>query len=115
MNWWLVASRLKHGMMTVCPAGRFGPMKEHVSGLGATTTAVLETTTDIFGEAGPSNDEEAALELSEKVAESSTQNELSDFSDLCIHLVGKRDGSTRCGPKPLNSSIAAIVFAMQAT
>jgi hypothetical protein len=69
MNWWLVASRLKHGMMTVCPAGRFGPMKEHVSGLGATTTAVLETTTDIFGEAGPSNDEEAALELSEKVAE----------------------------------------------
>jgi CHASE3 domain sensor protein len=45
---------------------------------------------------------------------SSTQNELSDFSSLCIHLVSKRDRSTRCGPKPLNSSIAAIVLAIQA-
>ena len=40
-----------------------------VSVLGATTTAVLETTTDIFDETDPSNDEEAVLELSEKVAE----------------------------------------------
>jgi hypothetical protein len=30
MNWWLVANNLKHGMMTVRPAGRFGPMQEHV-------------------------------------------------------------------------------------
>ena len=44
-----------------------------------------------------------------------TQNELSDFSNLCIRLVGKRDGSARCGLKPLNSNIAAMVFAMQAT
>jgi len=40
-----------------------------VSVLGATTTAVLETTTDIFDEAGPSDEEEAVLEPSEKVAE----------------------------------------------
>ena len=40
-----------------------------VSVLGATSTAVLEVTADIFAEAGPSQDEEAVLELSEKVAE----------------------------------------------
>lgn len=40
-----------------------------VSVLGATSTAVLEITASIFAEATPSNDEEAVLELSEKVAE----------------------------------------------
>ena len=51
-------------------AGRIDLAKNGaVSVLGATATAVLETTTDIFGEAGPSDDEEAVLELSEKVAE----------------------------------------------
>jgi hypothetical protein len=29
MNWWLVANHLKHGMMTVRPAGRFGTMQDH--------------------------------------------------------------------------------------
>ncbi len=48
-------------------------------------------------------------------AASLTQNELSDFSGLCIRLVAKRDGSARCGLKPLSSNIAAMVFAMQAT
>ena len=51
-------------------AGRIDVAKNGaVSVLGATTTAVLETTADIFDDAGPSNDEEAVLELSEKVAE----------------------------------------------
>ena len=40
-----------------------------VTVLGATSTAVLEVTADIFEEAQPSNDEEAVIELSEKVAE----------------------------------------------
>jgi hypothetical protein len=40
-----------------------------VSVLGATSKAVLETTADIFAEANPTRDEEAVLELSEKVAE----------------------------------------------
>jgi hypothetical protein len=39
-----------------------------VTVLGATSTAVLEVTSDIFAEARPSQDEEAVLELSEKVA-----------------------------------------------
>ena len=28
MNWWLVSNHLKHGMMTVRPAGRFGTMQD---------------------------------------------------------------------------------------
>jgi hypothetical protein len=28
MNWWLVTNHLKHGMMTVRPAGRFGTMQD---------------------------------------------------------------------------------------
>lgn len=51
-------------------AGRIDVAKSGaVSVLGTITTAVLETTADIFDDAGPSNDEEAVLELSEKVAE----------------------------------------------
>jgi hypothetical protein len=58
------------GLGVLKSAGRIDVAKNGaVSVLAATTTAVLETTTDIFGEAGPSNDEEAVLELSEKVAE----------------------------------------------
>jgi hypothetical protein len=40
-----------------------------VSVLGATSKAVLELTSDIFAEANPTTDEEAVIELSEKVAE----------------------------------------------
>ena len=40
-----------------------------VSVLGATSKAVLEVTTDIFSEKSPTTDEEAVLELSDKVAE----------------------------------------------
>jgi len=29
MNWWLVANRLKHGMMTVRPASTMGAMQDH--------------------------------------------------------------------------------------
>jgi hypothetical protein len=35
MNWWLVANRLKHGMMTVRPAGVFGTMHDHGADAGA--------------------------------------------------------------------------------
>jgi hypothetical protein len=34
MNWWLVVNRLKHGMMTVRPAGRLGAMRDHDSKAG---------------------------------------------------------------------------------
>ncbi len=40
-----------------------------VSVLGATSKAVLELTSDIFAEANPTTDEEAVIELSEKVTE----------------------------------------------
>jgi hypothetical protein len=35
MNWWLVANHLKHGMMTVRPAGMVGAMKNHDANAGA--------------------------------------------------------------------------------
>jgi hypothetical protein len=35
MNWWLVANYLKHGMMTVRPAGMVGAMKNHDTNAGA--------------------------------------------------------------------------------
>lgn len=58
------------GLTALKNAGRIDIAKNGaVSVLGATTTAVLETTSDIFDEADPSGDEEAVLELSEKVAE----------------------------------------------
>jgi hypothetical protein len=58
------------GLTALKNAGRIDVAKNGaVSVLGATTTAVLETTSDIFDEADPSSDEEAVLELSEKVAE----------------------------------------------
>ena len=44
-----------------------------------------------------------------------TQNELSDFSRLWYSLVVKKERGARCGPKSPNRSIAAMVFAMQAT
>jgi hypothetical protein len=38
MNWWLVANHLKHGMMTVRPASRSGPMQDHATESGARDT-----------------------------------------------------------------------------
>ena len=35
MNWWLVANHLKHGMMTVRPAGSIDTMQDHDGGTGA--------------------------------------------------------------------------------
>ncbi len=58
------------GLKVLRNAGRIDIAKNGaVSVLGATSTAVLEVTADIFADAGPSKDEEAVLELSEKVAE----------------------------------------------
>jgi hypothetical protein len=52
------------GLNVLKNAGRIDVAKNGaVSVLGATTTAVLETTTDIFDEADPSNDEEAVLKF----------------------------------------------------
>ena len=47
-----------------------------VSVLGATSKAVLEVTTDIFSEKSPTTDEEAVLELSDKVAEKPIERKL---------------------------------------
>ena len=58
------------GLSALENAGRIDVAKNGaVSVLGATTTVVLEMTTDIFGEADPSNDAEAVLQLSERMAE----------------------------------------------
>ncbi|MGB9368666.1 MAG: hypothetical protein WCE79_21905 [Xanthobacteraceae bacterium] len=58
------------GLKVLSDAGRIDvASNEAVSVLGATTKAVLEVTADIFSEANPTRDEEAVLELSEKVAE----------------------------------------------
>jgi hypothetical protein len=43
--------------------------------LGATSTAVLEVTADIFADSTPTKDEEAVLEISEKVAEQPVSRE----------------------------------------
>lgn len=40
MNWWLVANRLKHGMMTVRPAVTMGAMQDHDGKAGAHDAAV---------------------------------------------------------------------------
>jgi hypothetical protein len=45
-----------------------------VSVLGATTTAVLEVTAEIFADQSPTNAEEAVLEISEKVADRPLRN-----------------------------------------
>ena len=50
-----------------------------------------------------------------RASKSLTQNELSDFSRLWYSLVVKQERGARCGPKSPNRSIAAMVFAMQAT
>ncbi len=52
--------------------------------------------------------------MTAKLAKRLTQNELSDFSYLCIRLVAKRNGGTRCGPKSLDRSMAGKVFVTQA-
>jgi hypothetical protein len=58
------------GLKVLETAGRIEVAgNEAVSVLGATSKAVLEVTADIFADAIPTTDEEAVLELSEKVAE----------------------------------------------
>ncbi|WP_353642535.1 hypothetical protein [Mesorhizobium sp. WSM2239] len=58
------------GLNILQDLGRIDVAKnESVSVLGATSTAVLEVTADIFTDATPTTDEEAVIELSEKVAE----------------------------------------------
>lgn len=58
------------GLKVLCDMGRIDVAKNgSVSVLGATSKAVLEVTADIFTESAGTSDEEAVLELSEKVAE----------------------------------------------
>lgn len=52
--------------------------------LGATSKAVLEVTADIFSEKGPTTDEEAVLELSDKVAEKPIERK------LAVEFIGDR-------------------------
>jgi hypothetical protein len=51
MNWWLVANHLKHGMMTVRPAGTFGTIGDHGADAGARDA--LHVTHDAAMEAKP--------------------------------------------------------------
>lgn len=58
------------GLRLLSNAGRIDVAKNgEISVLGATTQAVLETTADTFDELGPSAEEEAILDLSERVSE----------------------------------------------
>jgi hypothetical protein len=58
------------GLNVLARAARIDVAKNGaVSVLGATTKSVLEVTADVFAEASPTTDEEAVLDLSEKVAE----------------------------------------------
>ena len=55
------------GLKKLQETGRIDVAKNgSISVLGATTTAVLETTADIFVDIGPTKDEDAVLDLSEK-------------------------------------------------
>ena len=58
------------GLKVLAAAGRIdvASKSEAVSVLGATSKAVLEITAEVFADAKPTTDEEAVLELSEKVA-----------------------------------------------
>lgn len=58
------------GIKVLAAAGRLDVAANGaVSVLGATSKAVLEVTADIFADSNPTRDEEAVLELSEKIAE----------------------------------------------
>jgi hypothetical protein len=58
------------GLKVLAAAGRIDVAgNEAVTVLGATSRGVLEVTADIFADSNPTTDEEAVLELSEKVAE----------------------------------------------
>ncbi len=62
-------STREKGLDVLATTGRIDVARNGaVSVLGATTTAVLETTADLFAEAGPTSEEEAVLDLSERVA-----------------------------------------------
>ena len=58
------------GLKVLQQAGRVDVAKNgSISVLGATSTAVLEATAEIFSDLGPSSEEEAVLDLSERVSE----------------------------------------------
>lgn len=65
-----------------------------ISVLGATSKAVLEVTANIFANASPTKDEEAVLELSEKVAEAPLgRRDAVEFVSDLYHLSGVQAGS----------------------
>ena len=65
------------GIRILSGAGRIDVAKNGaVSVLGATSKAVLEVTADIFLEKGPTPDEDAVLELSDKVAKKPIERKL---------------------------------------
>ena len=53
MNWWLVANHLKHGMMTVRPAGPFHTMQDHATESGARDTPHVAHNAAMEGESPP--------------------------------------------------------------
>lgn len=88
-----------------------------VSVLGTTTTAVLETTADVSDDAGPSNDEEAVLEFSEKVAERPLgRQEETTSSSLRQHHIDPRIGlMIRTPPKSFSLSVTTTQSLAPAT
>jgi hypothetical protein len=62
--------------------------------LGATTRAVLETTSEIFESAGPSNDESAVLDLSQMVSERPQERKRAEQFIGDTHRLSKADASS---------------------
>jgi Domain of unknown function (DUF4396) len=53
MNWWLVANHLKHGMMTVRPADRFGTMQDHGGDAGVHYAPLVAHAATMEAESAP--------------------------------------------------------------
>ena len=69
-------SSRENGLKILAALGRIDVASNGVVNvLGATTKAVLELTTDIFTDAEPTKDEEAVLDLSERVAQQPVERE----------------------------------------
>lgn len=83
------------GLRILSDAGRIDVAHNGaVSVLGATSKSVLEVTADIFAEANPTTDEEAVLELSEKVAEKPiARKEATEFIGDLYKIARPRAGS----------------------
>mgnify|MGYP001174819855 CR=1 FL=1 len=80
------------GLQILKDAGRIDTTKDgSVAVLGATTQAVLETTVEIFDEQGPTSDEQAILDLSERVSGKPLRRSEAEEYISDTHRISKAD------------------------